>query len=75
MMRCRFCGSTSIHAAVDHKNFSAGKALAGTVVFGPMGAGAGMLGKEINGFRCTLCGGFMEHPMDPQTERQVNDAI
>lgn len=75
MMRCRFCGSTSIHTAVDHKNFSAGKALAGTVVFGPMGAGAGMMGKEINGFRCTRCGGFMEHPMDPQTERQVNDAI
>lgn len=75
MMRCRYCGSTSIHSATEHKNFSAGKALAGTVVFGPLGAGAGMLGKEINGFRCTQCGSFMEQPMDTVTEKMVNDAI
>ena len=75
MMRCRYCGSTSIHSATEHKNFSTGKALAGTIVFGPLGAGAGLLGKEINGFRCAQCGSFMEHPMDTLTERMVNDAI
>ena len=75
MMRCKYCGSTSIHSAIEHKNFSTGKALAGTIVFGPLGAGAGMLGKEIAGFRCTQCGGFMEHPMDTLTEKMVNDAI
>ena len=46
-MRCKFCGSTLIHSAHDHRNFSAGKAVAGTIVFGPLGAGAGMLGKDI----------------------------
>ena len=74
-MRCRFCGSTLIHSAHDHKNFSAGKAFAGTIVFGPMGAGAGMLGKDIEGFRCTQCGAFMESPMDTTTEKMVNDAV
>ena len=46
-MRCKFCGSTHIHSAYDHRNFSAGKAVAGTIVFGPLGAGAGMLGEDI----------------------------
>lgn len=74
-MRCKFCGSTLIHSAHDHRNFSAGKAVAGTIVFGPLGAGAGMLGKDIEGFRCTQCGAFMEHPMDTMTEKMVNDAV
>lgn len=74
-MRCKFCGSTLIHSAHDHRNFSAGKAVAGTIVFGPLGAGAGMLGKDIEGFRCTQCGAFMERPMDTLTEKMVNDAI
>ena len=74
-MRCKFCGSTLIHSAHDHRNFSAGKAVAGTIVFGPLGAGAGMLGKDIEGFRCTQCGAFMESPMDTLTEKMVNDAV
>ena len=74
-MRCRFCGSTLIHSAHEHKNFSAGKAFAGTIVFGSMGAGAGMLGKDIEGFHCTQCGAFMERPMDTTTEKMVNDAV
>ena len=74
-MRCKFCGSTHIHSAYDHRNFSAGKAVAGTIVFGPLGAGAGMLGKDIKGFRCTQCGAFMERPMDTMTEKMVNDAV
>lgn len=74
-MRCRFCGSTMIHSAHDHKNFSTGKAIAGTIVFGPMGAGAGMIGKDTEGFRCTQCGAFMESPMNTMTEKLVNDAV
>ena len=74
-MRCRFCGSTALHAAEEHRNFSTGKAIAGTIVFGPTGAAAGMLGKKIQGYRCTQCGSFMESTMDCLTEREVNDAI
>lgn len=74
-MRCKFCGSTSIHAAEENKNFSYGKAAAGTVVFGPVGAVAGLSGKKIKGYRCAQCGSFMERPMDNITESLVNDAI
>ena len=44
-MRCKYCGSTSIHAATEHRNFSAGKAVAGAVTFGVVGVAAGFIGK------------------------------
>ena len=74
-MRCRYCGSSVIHHANEYKDFSVGKAIAGTVVFGPIGAVAGVTGKKISGFRCSQCGEFMERPMETTTEQMVNDAI
>ena len=74
-MRCKFCGSTSLHPDTQHKTFSTGKAVAGAVVFGVVGAAAGLIGKDLNGYRCGACGSFMDSPMDSFTEIQVNGAI
>ena len=67
-MRCKFCGSLSIHPATEHRNYSTGKAIAGAVVFGPVGSIAGIHGKDIRGYRCGKCGAFMDKPMDAYTE-------
>ena len=74
-MRCKFCGSTSLHPDTQHKTFSTGKAVAGAVMFGAVGAAAGFIGKDQNGYRCGSCGAFMDSPMDSFTEIQVNGAI
>ena len=74
-MRCKFCGSPSLHADKQHKTFSAGKAVAGAVTFGAVGAAAGFIGKEKNGYRCGACGSFMDAPMDSFTEMQLDGAI
>ena len=60
MMRCRYCGSSAISETTEKQNFSAGKAVAGAVVFGPVGAAAGFIGKDKKGYRCGACGAFME---------------
>ena len=74
-MRCKYCGSTGIHFAEEQKGFSVGKAVAGTIAFGSAGAVAGLAGKNVRGYRCGACGGFMPSPMDATTERFVNDAV
>ena len=74
-MRCQFCGSTGLHRDKQHKNFSVGKAAAGAVVFGTVGAAAGFIGKDQEGYRCGACGSFMDAPMDSFTEMQVDSAI
>lgn len=74
-MRCRFCGSTSLHDDTQDKRFSAGKAVAGTIVFGLPGAAAGLIGKKVKGYRCSACGSFMETPMDAFTEVSIDTAI
>jgi len=74
-MRCKFCGSTSIHPDSQHKTFSAKKAAAGAVTFGVVGAAAGFIGKEQKGYRCGECGAFMDSPMDFMQETSINSAI
>ena len=74
-MRCRFCGSTSLHDDTQDKRFSTGKAVAGTIVFGLPGAAAGLIGKKVKGYRCSACGSFMETPMDAFTEVSIDTAI
>ena len=74
-MRCKFCGSTSIHTDKQRKNFSSGKAVAGAITFGVVGTAAGFIGKDVNGYRCGACGSFSQTTMDAFTEMQVNEAI
>lgn len=74
-MRCKFCGSKSLHSDSQHKSFSTGKAVAGAAVFGVYGAAAGLIGKDKKGYRCGACGAFMEAPMDVVTEAGIDNAI
>lgn len=74
-MRCKFCGSQSLRADQEHRNFSVGKAVAGAAIFGPYGAIGGFVGKDLNGFRCGSCGAFMDAPMDLFTEHQIDNSI
>ena len=74
-MRCPHCGSRMIVPAADHKNFSVGKAVAGAVVAGPIGAAAGFIGKDIQGYRCNTCGAFSKTPMNAVDESLINTAV
>ena len=74
-MRCKFCGSKSLHNDSAHQTFSTGKAVAGAITFGVVGAAAGFIGKERQGYRCGACGAFMDTPMDLLTENLVDSAI
>ena len=74
-MRCPHCGSRMIVPAAVHKNFSVGKAVAGAVVAGPIGAAAGFIGKDIQGYRCNTCGAFSKTPMNAVDESLINTAV
>ena len=74
-MRCRYCGSKIIHPETQHKNFSTGKAVAGTVMFGVIGAAGGFIGKDVKGYKCGTCGAFQETAMDIGTESSINSAV
>jgi len=74
-MRCKFCGSESLHQDKQHSSFSGGKAITGAVVFGPVGAVAGFVGKDRQGYRCGACGAFSDSAMDAFTEAMVNGAV
>ncbi|MBQ9562886.1 MAG: hypothetical protein IJU99_05485, partial [Lachnospiraceae bacterium] len=75
MKRCKYCGSTLIHPDTRHKTFSTGKAVAGAVTFGVVGAAAGFIGKDKNGYSCGACGAFMDAPMEFSTELGIDSAI
>ena len=74
-MRCKYCGSNVVHPDTQHKVFSGKKAVAGAVMFGVVGAAAGMIGKDTKGYKCGSCGAFMESPMEFFTESSIDRAI
>lgn len=74
-MRCKHCGNKMIFPDTNHKHFSTGKAVAGVVAFGFLGAAAGFVGKEIKGYRCSCCGMFSEDTMSVAEETLVDVAV
>ena len=54
VVRCPKCGSTQISA--DQKGFSAGKAVVGAAVAGPIGLAAGGIGSKKVIITCLKCG-------------------
>lgn len=74
-MRCPYCGSKMLYPDSKHKNFSTGKAVAGAVAFGIVGAAAGFIGKDNPGYRCSACGAFTENTMDFAVESAINSAV
>lgn len=53
-VRCPYCGSTEISA--NKKGFSAGKAVAGGLLAGPVGLAAGGIGSSKVKCTCLKCG-------------------
>jgi predicted RNA-binding Zn-ribbon protein involved in translation (DUF1610 family) len=54
-IKCPKCGSTQIHA--DKRGFKAGRAIAGTLIAGPLvGAASGAVGKNKITITCLACG-------------------
>ncbi|OLY92511.1 hypothetical protein SAMN05444008_102367 [Cnuella takakiae] len=53
-VKCPKCGSNQISA--NKKGFSAGKAVAGAVLAGPVGLAAGAIGKNKVDITCLACG-------------------
>lgn len=51
--KCPYCGSKSIH--VTPKGFSLGKAAAGAVIAGPLGAAGGLHGRKDLEVKCSSC--------------------
>jgi len=51
--KCPYCGSKSIH--VTPKGFSLGKAAAGAVIAGPLGAAGGLHGRKDLEVKCSNC--------------------
>ena len=52
--KCPKCGSTNTY--VDKKGFSGKKAVAGTLIVGPIGAAAGTIGSNKIKITCLKCG-------------------
>lgn len=71
-MRCRFCGSKAIYPYKNHEQAGAGRVIAGAIIAGPIGAVAGLAGKNVKGYRCSACGMFSELPMDSGEEALLN---
>ena len=74
LYRCEICGSPNVQRVENGKEFSYKKALVGTVVFGTVGAVAGINGKSSVHYVCPDCGLTRSSAMN-DTERIVIDSI
>lgn len=64
-VRCPYCGSTEITA--QKKGFSAGKAVAGGLLAGPVGLAAGGIGSGKVKCTCLRCGRTWNAGENPKT--------
>lgn len=72
--RCAYCGSPNLRRSDNKSGFSYKKAIAGTAVFGAVGAVAGINGKEKFIYVCPDCGEQSDSPMD-DTEKMIVDSM
>lgn len=55
--KCPVCSSYDwIKISSDHKGLSAGKAVVGGLLLGPVGLAGGLLGKKYDTYYCKKCG-------------------
>lgn len=64
LYRCPICGSPNVTKHESNDGFSYKKALVGTMVFGDIGAVAGINGKKNTEYTCADCSQTSKHPMD-----------
>lgn len=62
LYRCAICASPNVLKNKEKDGFSYKKAIAGTVVFGAIGAVAGIDGKTKEVYSCPDCGNTLPHP-------------
>ena len=74
-IRCANCGSKRIALVSKKDSFSMGKAVAGTVLFGPAGAVMGVNGKETQGYYCSTCGVTLDYTMMDVTANHIDYLI
>ena len=72
LYRCAVCGSPNVVKIEKNDGFSYSKALAGTVVFGTVGAVAGINGKKSYAYSCPDCGTTLPQPMDSITKEKID---
>lgn len=75
MSRCAACGSKSVAYGTKNEGFSVGKAVAGTIFFGPVGAVAGTAGKKTGYYHCGACGSDLGYCMSNFAEEDINNAL
>lgn len=75
MSRCAACGSKSVSYGTKNEGFSVGKAVAGTIFFGPVGAVAGTAGKKKGYYHCGACGSDLGYCMSNFAEEDINNAL
>ena len=72
LYRCAVCGSPNVVKIEKNDGFSYSKALAGTAVFGTVGAVAGINGKKSYAYSCPDCGTTLPQPMDSVTKEKID---
>ena len=75
LYRCAACGSPNVAKHEQNDGFSYKKAIAGTVVFGAVGAVAGINGKDTEVFACPDCGASLREPMDSITQAKIDSVM
>lgn len=75
MSRCAACGSKSVSYGTKNEGFSVGKAVAGTIFFGPVSAVAGTAGKKKGYYHCGACGSDLGYLMLDFTENDIDRAL
>ncbi len=60
---CASCGNPEIIVESDKEGYSMAKGLVGAAILGPVGAVAGLDGKETSIFYCPKCGARLKNPM------------
>lgn len=75
LYRCAACGSPNVVKHEQKDGFSYKKAIAGTVVFGAIGAVAGIDGKTKEDYTCPDCGATLPEPMDSITQAKIDSVM
>ena len=73
-MRCGLCGSKNVHF-VNSSSYDMKKGIVGAVVLGPVGAVAGINGKQSQKYHCMACGQDSLRVMDAYFEQSIDDAL
>ncbi len=74
-IRCASCGSNKVTETTKKDSFSMGKAVAGTVLFGSVGAVMGVNGKETKWYYCPTCGATLNRLLPDYLASSIDASI